>query len=200
VNFVGVQTDLIRAVVGKEEMQLASFDKRINSKKIVLISIQDPDDPINLNTCHKKWKDFIHLQFFDVTEPTLSSGKTLNPISEEQAKELISFILDNKNEQFFIHCEAGVSRSAGVAMALECILKFDGNKNNFNLTPHPVISHWRYTPNYFVFDTIVDLYNNTKSSFIELVCPYCNCSIEKPIVSSLNGSICPFCFKGLKNT
>jgi len=197
-KFTTIHTKNIEAVVGKEEMIIAAESANFNSEDFVLISFQDPDDEVDLTTVHSKWKDFIHLQFFDVVEPTVDRGKLLLPIQKNQVIELLNFIIKNKNEKFFIHCEAGVSRSAGCALALDCILEHDGNINNFNHTPHPIISHFRYTPNYFVMEELINLYNANKSTFNELVCPHCNCSIEKTIKGLKNGievDNCPYCFE-----
>jgi len=55
------------------------------------------------------------------------------PISWEQGKELKEFILKNSNKSFLIHCTAGISRSAGVALAIECLIEYEGVKRYHSL-------------------------------------------------------------------
>ena len=68
-------------------------------------------------------------------------------------------LLKHKNNNFLIHCEKGQSRSAGVGLAIECILKFNGNKRAFSLEPSMILNHHRYEPNMLVYDKILEEYN-----------------------------------------
>lgn len=92
----------------------------------VLISIRDPNsegvkvwisDPVK---AQKGWEAIAHVQFWDTSPekpdrnrfPALS---TLMPYAESwQIKMIHSFIQDFKDKNIFIHCEAGISRSAAV--------------------------------------------------------------------------------------
>lgn len=149
-----VRTDLIRAIVGKEEFKYTAKGEwnNFNPESYVLMSLQDPSDNKDMTPLFEKFKDFINLKFWDVEEDFASYFK----IKDEQAKELLKFILKNRGESFFIHCSAGMSRSAGVGMAIECILKHNGDKSRYSLSSSPIKNHPRYFPNMVVFDAIVD--------------------------------------------
>jgi len=77
-------------------------------------------------------------------------------ISDKNAKIIKDFILNNKNEQFIIHCELGQSRSVAVAMAIECLLSFNGKSKKYlskiskEKEALPI-----YEPNHVVYNKII---------------------------------------------
>jgi predicted protein tyrosine phosphatase len=100
-------------------------------------------------------------QFYDINieeEYKSSSDWKFVPINNEEAKIILDFILKHKNDNFLIHCEKGQSRSAGVGLAIECILKFNGNKKEFALEPSMILNHHRYEPNMLVYNKILEEY------------------------------------------
>jgi len=107
-KFLGINTNLIHAIISKDELRgLVKLDYRY-TKNMVLISIQNPDDKEDLGKYYNHFKKVLNLKFYDITE-NISSYKA---ISKEQAKQIRDFILDNKDETFVVHCEFGQSRSA----------------------------------------------------------------------------------------
>ncbi len=200
-KFTTIQTKHIEAIVGRDEMKLAAFhDGRYNPKDFVLISIQNYDDEMKLKSSHKKFKRSIHLRINDVQEPTMNCGKMIYPIEPIQIKELVEFILKNKNEKFFIHCEWGVSRSAGIALAIECILSHRGNLDSLNRTDNPIANFWRYTPNLHIRDKLIEYYNKTKSPFEEVNCFSCGAILDETTSVEKNGQnydICPLCYNDI---
>lgn len=111
-----------------------------------------------LETERKKAKDFIlsfedykMIKFWDITE----KYKDYTPITKEQGEELKDFILKNKDKRFLIHCSAGISRSAGVGMAVECLVRYNGCKYSYKTGSSAIKSFRRYSPNLKVFDTII---------------------------------------------
>ena len=74
--------------------------------------------------------EIINLYFDDITEPTaMWKGKvSLTGISQEQADRLCEFIERNQDKDFYIHCEAGLSRSQGV---VRYILDVYGEDHDF---------------------------------------------------------------------
>lgn len=70
-------------------------------------SYQDDDIPL------EGWWDALKLEFDDAVEDVVEKGLTL--FDEEMAKELLAFIEKNRGRDFVIHCDAGMSRSVGVA-------------------------------------------------------------------------------------
>lgn len=104
--------------------------------KSVIVSITDPDRPINLfeRNSGNGIVNVLRLQFEDVC------GNSPNAITENDAQRIVEFVdkyVDNV-DKVIVHCEAGQSRSAGVAAA---ILKyFTGDDTQIYDNP-------QYTPN-----------------------------------------------------
>lgn len=96
-----------------------SFWSRVQASRMtpppnaILISIYDPSDgPVYLQP---GWKAVLGLCFHD----TDGSQMGLKVFDTEMARSILSFIRDNLDcEHIFVHCAAGQSRSAAVAMAL----------------------------------------------------------------------------------
>jgi len=103
----------------------------------------------------KKFNSYIILRFYD----TETDSEEYPSISTEQAKKLAKFIWKHRNEKFVIHCGAGISRSAGVGLAIECIVKHNGNKFEFETSPCKIKEIPRYYPNLFVFNRICEEFN-----------------------------------------
>jgi predicted protein tyrosine phosphatase len=100
---------------------------------------------------------YIKMEFWD-TEDNVPGYDT---ISEKQALELATVILANPDKKFVIHCDAGQSRSAGVALAVECILNYNGDRYQFGRSAS-FVSKPRYSPNRKVYDKIMDAYDKLK--------------------------------------
>lgn len=140
-----------------------------------LISIWSPGDYTKLiNEDPKSIKDYEKMRsFFDIhirqefwdTEDNVPG---YDSISAEQAKDLAEFIVTNKDKKFVIHCDAGQSRSAGVALAVECIIKYNGDKYLFSTAKEtPFVGRSpRYSPNYFVYDKIITEYHKLKKGVV----------------------------------
>lgn len=63
------------------------------------------------NNCY----NVLNLEFDDIDEESKDwKGQTFYGITEEQAKQCVEFIEQNKGKNFYIHCRAGRSRSAGI--------------------------------------------------------------------------------------
>ncbi len=126
-----------------------------------LISIWTPGDYLKFQETepqliedYNKVKDYFKISIRQDFWDTEDNVPGYDTISEEQALELAEFIEDNRQRTFMIHCDAGQSRSAGVAMAVECILNNDGNTFAFALSPS-FTDDDRYSPNRKVFDKIM---------------------------------------------
>jgi hypothetical protein len=161
--FVGItKQNGIYAIVGREELQAESFDVDYYDNILNLpsdlcfISISDPHkDFIKTNGY---FKDELFLKFYDVEEPI---GNYV-PITDEQAKYIYDFIIKNKDSMFLINCEAGVSRSAGVGLAIEYITRDIFIFEKWEHFPSKVLSHYRYEPNMTVFNKIIKFDGGTK--------------------------------------
>lgn len=154
----------IYAVISRKEILKLIDEKDFKEKKseLVLISISEPitekykDESLS-DEIVKDFKKELRVKFWDITKPM----DDMDIISNELAKKIRDFILDNKEEQFIVHCRAGKSRSAGVARAIECIKHFGiGSEAVYNYKQgfDTILSkNKRYVPNLTVFDKILGL-------------------------------------------
>lgn len=105
----------------------------------VLISINNEYEELHrLNLDRSDTNRILTLQFSDITSREFDEfdGRDFNPISEEQALQILNFININKDKNFIIHCSAGISRSAAVALYLHTIHGHE-LKSNFWNTSRP---------------------------------------------------------------
>ncbi len=149
---------LFENVISRNELIL---DYKQYNYTAALISLWTPGDWIDFQETepeiiksYNKARDYfetsIRQDFWD-TEDNVPGYET---ISAEQAKELVDFIKDNRDRTFIIHCDAGQSRSAGVALAIECILNHAGDRYQAGLSSSFTDGE-RYSPNRCVFDKIM---------------------------------------------
>ena len=146
-----LKNDLFEGVLGKRELEMLSSEGLVKKTGTVLIGIHDPDSTFNLDEVVDGFDDVLEQMFWDVEE---GPGRQ-KPISDEQASELKNFIENNKGKRFMVHCHAGMSRSAGIACAVECIVNYDGDVYNFKTGHSDVKAFKRYYPNWTVFDKIM---------------------------------------------
>ena len=94
-------------------------------EKTCVISINEPESNDGDANLHPNWYKVFRIRFWDVTK-RLESGFVLaghpataiDPMTEDQAKELADFIKENEDCTILVHCRAGISRSAAVARFL----------------------------------------------------------------------------------
>jgi len=87
----------------------------------VLISISCPGKPVNLK---EGWKRILRLEFDDIVSIEEALIDKLQPFTNEQRDQVIDFINENKNRNFVIHCDAGISRSVAIGIFIQN--KFNG--------------------------------------------------------------------------
>jgi len=101
-----------------------------------VISITDPEsDPAKIRATN-----LLRLSFYDIcTTITTLDGKSFNPMTEADADKIVEFVRDMPKKIFniYIHCEAGVSRSAGVAAAISEYLYWDNVRFYEKKIPNP---------------------------------------------------------------
>lgn len=146
----------IFAIIGRNEIQ--SLDMEFNnlrefSKDLCFISLSDPNKYFIKTNDY--FKDELKLKFWDVEEEIGNYA----PIHLIQAKQIYDFIIKNKHSEFLINCEAGVSRSAGVGLAIEYLLRDFELYPKWEHFPSKVLQHWRYQPNMTVFNKIISFRN-----------------------------------------
>jgi predicted protein tyrosine phosphatase len=103
---------MIIEVMNRSKAKAESY--RQEAIPTAIISITDVDAPINVFN-HPKWlKGILRLQFDDV------EGQRQNHMTNQNARDIKQFIEQIKSqvERVIVHCEAGISRSSGVAAAI----------------------------------------------------------------------------------
>lgn len=82
----------------------------------VVISIVSPGQ----EHPHITAKHLLQMHFHDVDKMfELQDGRIILPLSESQADTIARFVWEHKTEEFWVvHCEAGISRSPAVGLAI----------------------------------------------------------------------------------
>jgi predicted protein tyrosine phosphatase len=127
------------SVMSRNELE----NLKINSKEsIALISISKLNHDVNVPN---GIKNFIRLYFDDVEK----AYEKYLPIQENDAKKISRFAKDNwgKVDYLIVQCEAGISRSSGVAGA---ILKY------FTGSDWTIFENKRYCPNMLCYNLVLN--------------------------------------------
>jgi predicted protein tyrosine phosphatase len=107
-------------------------------KPTLIISITDPGLNPNAFARNSNIVGLCRLQFDDVDEDTCSEGDIL--MTSEDAAKIRDYVLAYKDkvECIIVHCEVGVSRSAGVMAAIQKYLIGDDSAifNNDAFSPN----------------------------------------------------------------
>ena len=154
-NLVTAKGNGVYAIIGRDEIEsYPCYDEPYNyikdfPKDLCFITISDPDKENIDDKGH--FLDTLKLKFWDIEEEI---GR-FTPINLTQAKEIYDFIMKNKYSEFLINCEAGVSRSAAIGLAIEYLLRDKGFYPKWEQFPSKVLQHWRYQPNMTVFNMII---------------------------------------------
>jgi len=148
-----LKNELFEGVISKREYVHLYLNDLIDKEGVVLISISEPDVEPFLSEMVEGFVDVLHSQFWDVEQPIEDK---YYPLSPEQGKELRAFIELHKDKRFLIHCAAGMSRSAAIAAAVECIVNYDGNTYSYKTGVSGLSEFRRYFPNPTVFKEIMD--------------------------------------------
>ena len=155
-----IQNDIFEGIMGLHEY--LEYQKLLTLKDredIVLISISEPTsdgygdttlsvvDPISVLGYH----DVLEMKFWDVEEPI----RNYLPLTDEQGSLIREFIQRNTDKKFLIHCKAGISRSAGIGKAVECLIDYNGDKYAYSTGISNIGDYDRYFPNRTVYDKIL---------------------------------------------
>src|SRR4051812_18890053 len=101
--------------LSREEIEHYQFDGLY-----VVVSVTDPEsEPVNLPKDRDRL-GVLRLQFPDVEEDGKTPWGILPCITHDEAKEIWEFFSDYRSriDGVVVNCEAGISRSAGIAAAL----------------------------------------------------------------------------------
>lgn len=146
-----LKNELFEGIVSKQEFLELNDKNLIKKDGCVLIAIHNPDEEEHSPEVVEGFDDVLQIKFWDL-EQTMGDK---DPISAAKGAMLYKFILKHEDKKFLIHCNAGISRSAGVGLAVECIINYQDSKRDFALSRSSVKCHGRYSPNYKVYNEIL---------------------------------------------
>jgi predicted protein tyrosine phosphatase len=92
------------------------LEPRPNSVLIMMTSPNSEFPKIN-----GKWTDILKLKFDDVEDGFGLDDKQYEPMNEYNAEQILDFVIRNIDKDIFVSCDAGLSRSPAVVVALEQI-------------------------------------------------------------------------------
>lgn len=134
-----------------EEVQICSLSAikkmkyNLLKEDFVHISVVDWNKQDHCKMKSRNLRGYLHLEFQDLTpeeiikHPEFSRFKN-DIFTLEQATQIIEFILDHKEQKFFVNCFAGISRSAAIA---KIVCKIKGIDSSWIKNPN-------YNPNQYV--------------------------------------------------
>lgn len=140
-------------VIVMNQWKAERYSKENQDKTSVIISITSKSvGPADIKkTTDNKIVDILRLEFNDTDKEDKYAGN----INREQAEEIKNFVNKYVNndsiELFIVHCEAGQSRSAGVAAA---IMKYAYNDDT------PIFNNRIYTPNMLCYRMVLECLMN----------------------------------------
>lgn len=125
-----------------------------HDRNAVMISISDPCmdyETAPFASPHNRVRSILRLSFHDADRPGLDVyGRRVDEsdlMTQEDAASIRDFLKANTDVDVIVHCDAGISRSSGVAAA---ILKF------FNGTDEQIFKSGRYCPNMWCYRRVLE--------------------------------------------
>lgn len=130
------------SVMSRKEAKRTSFNQDIED--CIIISITDVDASENHFSKNAHIKGILRLSFDDV-----DFGR--NCITKEDGRRILGFVREYlySVDRIIVHCEAGISRSAGVCAALMKII----NGSDMEIFNNP-----RFCPNMSCYRTVLETY------------------------------------------
>jgi len=103
----------------------------------IVVSISSHEEPTCDIPDHDQLLEVLYLKFddksYETQETLVHYERVAYPITKEDAEKLLQFIETYKNKvnDIIVHCEAGISRSTGTALALSEILNETNQPEKF---------------------------------------------------------------------
>ena len=122
----------------------------------VIISIKDPwAEKAHFNSGNSSIKEVLYLSFDDTSEETKDIFGCYSSMAPDDALKIANFVnkWKDKVDTIWVHCEVGVSRSAGIAMAIMEYL-------NMDLTP--ILESTTFFPNMLCYELTKNALNKAK--------------------------------------
>ena len=139
-------------ITNKSKAQRLSYTDYSSDK--VIISIRTPgDEKAEFDSNNKTIKDILYLEFYDISYNSQEIFKGYEPMTDEDAVKIRDFVLKwkDKVDTLWVHCDAGISRSAGVAAA---ILESFGKDNSY------IFDSKMYFPNLLCYHKTLNAFRN----------------------------------------
>jgi len=133
-----------------------AFENFETDEPHIAISITDPGSkPAKFINEKNSLLDKLELSFYDLDQDTGNFDYDKFMFNESHAKHIFEFVTkyDGIVKTILVHCEAGISRSAGVAGALGLIYNEDDD-----------IYFEMYCPNRLVYRSILEVYEDDMRS------------------------------------
>jgi len=114
-------------------------------KSKVIISISDPDkERASFCRDNKSIKAKLYLFFYDIDKKTEDIFKGYEMMSQTDANKIVDFVCNwqDKVDEIWVNCEAGISRSAGIAAAIT---------EHFGMDSSVIFDDTRYSPNMYCY-------------------------------------------------
>lgn len=106
-------------IMNKSKAERMSYTDYSSDKAIISISTPG-DEKAEFDRNNKTIKDILYLEFYDISYNSQEIFKGYEPMTDEDAVKIKDFVLKWKDEvdTIWVHCDAGISRSAGVAAGI----------------------------------------------------------------------------------
>ena len=153
------------------DVKSRSEAERVNDLTVphLIVSIRDPDAPPANPKQTALTKAVLFRAFDDLDkQPGASTiaylGREAQLFAASDAEAICQAVLDTRPEGVIAHCEAGISRSAGVAAALAAF--FNGDDSDYFATRG--YSAGRYAPNMLVYGTLLYTLVSWRPKFVRV--------------------------------
>lgn len=106
-------------ILNKSKAHRLSYTDYSSDKAIISISTPG-DEKTEFDSNNKTIKEILYLDFYDISYNSQEIFKGYEPMTDEDAVKIKDFVLKWKDEVdiIWVHCDAGIFRSAGVAAGI----------------------------------------------------------------------------------
>lgn len=106
---------------------------QLHNKRVALIAINSPEDG-HSEVASSLWTDVLQLLFDDV-DPNKDNVTRYTLFNEQLADQILDFLLKHERDvdAVWVHCYAGISRSAAVASVISSIYRAQGYPLQYSL-------------------------------------------------------------------
>lgn len=128
-------------VMSRKEAERYSHSTHFDESAV--ISVSTPDEQYDMNiygSIYNGIKRILRLSFDDVDNGSLA-------MTEGDAASIAEFVEENKDKTIIVHCDAGISRSAGIAAAI---------MKHYNGDDTPIFNSRLYCPNMLCYRMVLE--------------------------------------------